>query len=176
MRTVNRIIGAVIALLLAVVGFVAAVEIVAAAAGRDDSVLVNWPSWFDDAVSRPWNDSAVRAVGVVLVLVGLALLLLQLVRRRPRQLRMTPGRTDLIAEVDRRGLERSVRRTTSDLDGIAGTKVRIDRSRLVVRAQSNRRDTTGLDQVVGEHTDERLRTMQLEQPPTVGVGVDRKDA
>jgi len=176
MRAANRIIAAVVALLLAVAGIVAAIEIVAAAGGRNDSVLVNWPGWYDDAIARPWNDSAVRAVGVGLVVAGLALLLLQLVRRPPRQLRMTPGRTDLVAEVDRRSLERSMRRTVSDLDGISRSSARIDRSRLVVRAQSNRRDTTGLDQIVGEHADERLQTMQLEQPPTVGVGVDRRDA
>jgi hypothetical protein len=89
---------------------------------------------------------------------------------------MTPGRTDLVAEVDRRSLQGSVRRTTSDLDGIAKTTVRIDGPRLVVRAQSNRRDTTGLDQIIGGHADERLQMMQLEQPPTVGVAVDRRDS
>jgi len=176
MRAANRIIAALLALLLTVAGFVAAIEIVAAAGGRDDSVLVNWHSWYDDLIARPWDDSAVRAVGVGLVLAGLALLLLQLLRRLPRQLRMTSGRTGLVSEVDRRSLQGSLRRTTEDVDGIARSKVRIDGSRVVVHAKSNRRDTTGLDQIVGERADDRLQTMQLEQPLSVGVGVERRES
>jgi len=78
--------------------------------------------------------------------------------------------------VDRRSLQGSMRRTTEDLDGIARSKVRIDRSRVVLRAKSNRRDTTGLDQIMGDHADDRLQTMELEQPLTVGVGIERRDS
>jgi hypothetical protein len=176
MRAANRVIAAVLALVIAATGLIAAVEIVAAAAGRDDSVLVNWPGWYDDAIVRPWNDGAVRVVGVGLVLAGLALLLLQVLRRPPRQLRMAAGQTGLTAEIDRRSLQKSMRRTTENLDGIARSDVRIDQSRLVVRAKANRRDTTGLDQVVGEHAEGRVQTLQLERPPTVGVDVARKDS
>jgi hypothetical protein len=176
MRPVNRVIAAVLALLLTVAGFLAAIEIVAAAAGRHHSLIVPWHGWYDDAVARQWNDGAVRVVGVVLTIVGVALVLLQLVPRPPRQLRMNAAHTGLTAEVDRRSLQKSLRRTTEQLDGIARSDVRIDRSRLVVRARANRRDTTGLTQVVGEHADSRLQTMDLEQTPTVGVAVTKKDA
>jgi len=175
MRPVNRVIAAVLALLLTVAGFVAAIEIVLAAAGRHHSLVVPWHGWYDDAIARQWNDGAVRVVGVALTVVGLALVLLQLIPHPPRQLRMNAAQTGLTAEVDRRNLQKSMRRTTENLDGIAHSEVRIDRSRLVVRARANRRDTTGLGQVVGEHADERLTTMDLEQTPTVGVAVAGKN-
>ena len=44
---------AVLALLLVVAGFVAAIEIMAAAAGRHDSLIVPWHGWYRDAIAAP---------------------------------------------------------------------------------------------------------------------------
>ena len=168
MRVANRVAAAVLALGLLVGGLLVAVEIVVAGFDRRPWVLPH-DEWYDSARTRAWESAPPRWIFIGLVVAGLLLLLLQLARRRPTTLAMAPGA--LPAEVGRRGLERSLAREATRVDGVASARTRIKNERAEVVASSNRRQTGDLPPRVTQALDRRLGALGLARPPAVQVKV-----
>ena len=78
MRAITRVLAAVVAAALVVVGVVGLIELVLAAAGRDPW-LVPHDEWAADLRQTPWRDDSVVIAGIVLVAIGLLLLVTQLI-------------------------------------------------------------------------------------------------
>jgi hypothetical protein len=150
------------------------VEIVVAAFDRKPWVLPH-DQWYRSARTRSWESAPARWIFIGLVVAGLALLLLQLARRRPAALDLTPAAVP--ADLGRRSLERALVREASRVDGVVGAKVRVDGDKADVVATTNRRGTAELQPRVVEALDRRVGSLGLARPPAVRVKVhSRADA
>lgn len=168
MRIANRVASAVLGLALLVGGLLVAVEIVVAGFDRRPWVLPH-DDWYNSARLRIWEDAPPRWIFIGIVLAGLLLLLLQLARRRPRALAMTPGAVP--ADIGRRSLEKALVREAARIDGIAAAKAKVREDRADVVASSNRRQTGDLGPRVTEALDARMAALGLARPPAVRVKV-----
>ncbi len=173
MRLVNRVLAAVLALALLVGGLLAAAEIVVAGFGRKPW-LVPHDQWYRSARARHWDAAPPRWIFIGLVVAGLALLLLQLARRRPATLDLTPAAVP--ADLGRRSLERSLVREASRVDGVAGARVKVDGSKAEVLATTNRRRTAELQPRVAEAVDRRVGSLGLARIPAVRVRIRSRSA
>jgi hypothetical protein len=167
-RIVNRVLAAVLALALLVGGLIVAVEIVVAGFDRRPWVLPH-DDWYRSARLRTWDSAPPRWIFIGLVAAGLILLFLQVARRRPVALALTPGAVP--ADVGRRSLERSLAREATGVDGIAAAKAKLGKDKGAVVASSNRRQTEELEPVVSEALDRRMAAVGLARPPAVRIKV-----
>ena len=168
MRVANRVLAAVLALALLVGGLIVAVEIVVAGFDRRPWALPH-DDWYRSARLRTWDSAPPRWIFIGLVAAGLLLLGVQLARRRPTALALTPGAVP--ADVGRRSLERSLTREATSVDGIAAAKARVGKEKAAVVASSNRRQTDDLEPVVSQALDRRMAAIGLARPPAVRVKV-----
>lgn len=168
MRIADRVLAAVLGLALLVGGLIVAVEIVIAGFDRQPWVLPH-DQWYRSARLRTWDSAPPRWIFIGLVAAGLALLLLQLARRRPAALALAPGAVP--ADVSRRSVERSLAREAARVDGIAAARTKIGKDRAEVTASSNRRQTGDLEPAVSAAVDRRLAAIGVARPPAVRVKV-----
>ncbi|MGI8807487.1 MAG: DUF6286 domain-containing protein [Acidimicrobiales bacterium] len=168
MRVANRVVAAVLALGLFVVGLLVAVEIVVAGFDRRPWVLPH-DDWYTSARLRAWDSAPPRWIFIGLVAAGLALLVGQLARRRPTSLALSPGAVP--ADLGRRSLERSLVREATRVDGVSAAKAKVGEDRAEVVASSNRRQTDDLGPLVTQALDRRMSTLGLARPPAVRVKV-----
>lgn len=168
MRVANRIIAAVLALGLLVGGLLVAVEIVVAGFDRRPWVLPH-DEWYRSARLRAWDSAPPRWIFIGLVIAGLLLLVLQLARRRPTALALTPGAVP--ADLGRRSLEKALVREAGRVDGIAAAKAKVREDRADVVASTNRRQPGDLGPRVAQALDRRMAAMGLARPPAVKVKV-----
>ena len=168
MRVANRVVSAVLALALLVGGLLVAVEIVVAGFDRRPWVLPH-DRWYTSARLRSWDSAPPRWIFIGLVVAGLLLLLLQLARRRPTALALTPGA--IPADLGRRSLEKALVREANRVDGVAAAKAKVRQDRADVVASSNRRQTADLQPAVTSALDRRIGARGLARPPEIRVKV-----
>ena len=173
MRIANRVLAAVLALALLVGGLIVAVEIVVAGFDRRPWVLPH-DDWYRSARQRTWESAPPRWIFIGLIAAALVLLFVQLARRRPTVLPLTPGAVP--ADLGRRSLERSLVREARSVDGIAAAKAKIGKEKAEVVASSNRRQTDDLEPAVSQALDRRMAAIGLARPPAVRTKVQgRRD-
>ena len=168
MRIANRVLAAVLALALLVGGLIVAVEIVVAGFDRRPWVLPH-DDWYRSARLRTWDSAPPRWIFIGLIAAGLVLLFVQLARRRPPVLALTPGAVP--ADIGRRSVERSLAREARNIDGIAAAKAKIVKEKAEVVANSNRRQTDDLEPVLSHALDRRMAAIGLARPPAVRIKV-----
>jgi len=167
-RVANRVLAAMVALGLVVGGLLVAVEIVVAGFNRRPWVVPH-DRWYTSARLRSWEAGPPRWIFIGLVAAGLAMLIAQMVRRRPATLALAPGAVP--ADLGRRSLEKALVREASTIDGVSGARAKISRDMAEVVANSTRRQTDDLGPLVTQALDRRLSTMGLARPPAVRVKV-----
>ena len=174
MRVANRLLAGVVALGLLAAGLLTAVEVVTGAV-RGRPLVVPWDDWYDDARRDAWSTREARAVLLVLLAVGLAFLVLQLLRRGPQSLaRPAPdGASTATVEVNTRSLERALTRRVTSIDGVERASVAISHQRASIRVRTARRDPGGLEASARRVVEERLRSLGLTTPTEVVVRVRR---
>jgi len=172
-RILSRLIALALALGLVVGAVLVAVEIVVAELGREPWVIP-YDRWYQSARTNDWSSPSTRRLALVLVVAGLILLLLQLARRRPTALSMETAASTHSADLNRRGIERSLVRAVSRVDGVASAKAKISRSRTRVTASSNRRLPGDLEARVTQAAEKRLAALQLASPPALSVRLDSR--
>ena len=175
MRIVSRLIAVAVALALAVGGVLVAVEIVIAEIPRDPLVIPH-DRWYQSARTNAWSSATARQISIGLVAAGLALLLLQLARRRPTVLAMEAGPSGHPAALNRRGIERSLVRAVSRVDGVGSAKAKISGKRTRVTASSSRRLPGDLEARVTRAAEQRLAELRLASPPPLSVSLQNPQA
>jgi hypothetical protein len=168
LRILSRLIALALALSLVVGGILVAVEIVFAELGRDP-LVIPYDQWYRSARVNAWSSSSTKQLALVLAVAGLLLLLLQLGRRRPTALPMEKGASVHSADLNRRGIERSLERAVNRVDGVASAKAKITRSRTRITASSNRRLPGDLEARVKQAAEQRLAALKLAGPPALSV-------
>jgi len=167
-RVVNRVLAAVLALGLLVGGLLVAVEIVVAGFDRSPWVVPH-DRWYSSARLRSWEAGPPRWIFIGLVATGLALLIAQVVRRRPATLALAPGAAP--ADLGRRSLEKALVREASTIDGVSGARAKVSGDTVDVVASSARRQTDDLGPLITQVLDRRLSMMGLARTPAVRVKV-----
>jgi len=173
-RTVTRLVSALLALALLVGGLLAALEIAAAGLGREDDLVVDWRDWRQDLLDTPWEDYVVRLVLAAMVAVGLLLLFLLLARRRPTAVRLSDRVAGSAADLDRGGLERFLAARLDRVDGVGSAGVRIRGGRARVTAVTPARDTAPVESALRSATDAALGELGLATSLPVRVAVSSR--
>ena len=142
----SRLLSALCALALVAGGALIVVEVVANWTGNGFLILpTDWP---DQLRSTGWDERIVRNSLLVAAAIGVLLLLVALWRRPP----LTVDTNEDGMEVERRALELALRRRLDGLDGVAGSRVRVDKHRIRARVDTSRRLSP--DSIRGRATDE----------------------
>jgi len=133
MTVVNRILAALLALMLLMGGLLAASEIVLAHLGRPPWLVPysRWSVWLGE---RSPTDALIRAAMAALVVVGLLLMLTALRRGKPRHLVLPSNIEGVQVTASRRGIERSLAEAASRISRVRSVTVRAGRRRVKVRA------------------------------------------
>ena len=169
-RTTNRIVSALLAIALLVGGLVVAVEVVLAALDKG-SWLLPHEDWARSARETVFTDRSARLLFLLLAAIGLALLLLELARRRPPALPMAERDSAIDADLDRRGIERWLSTRLATVEGVTGTKAKITRRTVEVSAQTPQRETTDVQRRLEAAAQENLDQLDLAQPLTARAKV-----
>ncbi|HZB72854.1 MAG TPA: DUF6286 domain-containing protein [Acidimicrobiales bacterium] len=174
MRTVTRLVSALLALALLVGGLLAALEIAAAGLGREDHLVVPWRDWRQDLLDTPWEDFTVRVVLAALLAVGVLLLFLLLARRRPTAVPLADRVAGSAADLDRGGLERFLAARVSRVDGVGGASVKVRGGKARVTAVTPARDTAPVESSLRGAADTALGELGLASSLPVRVSVSSR--
>lgn len=169
-RTTNRIVSALLAIALLVGGIVVAVEVVLAALDKGHWLLPH-EDWARSARETVFTDRSARLLFLLIAAIGLALLLLELVRRRPPALPMADRDGGVESDLDRRGIERWLSTRLSTVEGVTGPKAKITRRTVEVSAQTPQRETTDVQRRLEAAAQENLDQLDLAQPLTARAKV-----
>jgi len=175
MRTVNRLIAAVLALGLIAAGLLSVAEVVLAALGLAP-LVVPYESWLDTARGSAYGDRWVIVAAIALVALGLVLIALQLLRRPPLSYSLLNKHDGAEAQIDRRSLEQVAARAARDVDGVQKARCRATRSRLAVNATTGRDEIIGLDDKIRAAVEDRLQALEPARAITVAVKVQSPSA
>lgn len=159
----TRVLSALASLALICVGSLVVVEVVAAALEADPVLLPS--DYADRAAGLAWDDRSVVTALAAIAGVGVVALLVGVWRRAPLTIPVE-GRSGVA--IERRGLEGSLSRRLTDLDGVSGARVRAGRRRLRVRVDSRRRVAPeGAHEAVRAVLDRELADQRLDLRPSV---------
>ena len=137
MRTTNRVLAVATALALAGGGLLVAAEIAWAALGNGP-LLIPYNDWYATARADHWDSSGPRSLFLILLLAGAVVVVLQLLRARPRSVSIQSRRGR--AGVSRRTLEQAVARRVEAQGGIISARANIDRRRARIVAAARGAD------------------------------------
>ncbi|MGN2641731.1 DUF6286 domain-containing protein [Nocardia takedensis] len=132
---------------LALLGLSVAVGVSLAQRLLDTSQYLSYDTVATELHARTWSDPLVLIVGIVVAVLGAALLVAALWPGRPAVLPLADG-DDLRAGVSRGGLRTALRNAASTVDGVESPRVGVRRKVVTVRGDAWRSDTDGVaDQV-----------------------------
>jgi hypothetical protein len=172
----NRVLGLLLGLSLVAVGVLAVIEPVIAALGRP-GWLVERQRW--DGVFRQltWEDPGLVLTAVVLVLVGLALLTVQLWPALPAALHVERRDPDRLVAIEGGGVQELLRRRAADDEDVLGAKARLRRRRvrITVRVPPDA-DRKAVRARVRQAARSHIQALQLDKPlrPRVRVRRDKR--
>jgi len=176
MRHGNRVMAALLSLVLVVTGVLLIIEVIADRLSHRLSV-VDWHPAYGWAKHTTWNAGSVRVTCVVLILLGLVLLIAELKPARVSRLAADPaqaGAADIDTAYTRRGLAAAVRSAVTGVDGVRGASVKVKRRRVAVAATvagQNRAAARSLRDPISDAVGQRLRSLKLRREPSVSVRV-----
>jgi len=160
-NTINRLLAALLALVLVLGGLLVAVEIVLARIGQPYWFIPRqqWGSWL---TRQTWDAAPVRFILAAMVLVGLLLLLAALRRGRPRLLPVACDSPGVQVDVVRRGAERAVVAATRRTSGVSSASASIGRRKATVKAKTISRSTGDIQQEALAAVTARLADLGLD--------------
>lgn len=173
MAVINRLLGLLVGLALLAGGLLLIVETALAAAGRA-GLLADRNVLEDAARQLQWDDRNVVVVAAIVAVAALAVALLQLWPARARTIAMSPHGTDRRDAIDRKGLEKLLRRAGAEDHDVLGADVAVRRrkAKVKVRAPADA-DAGAVRTRVAEQLRARLDALQLEKPMSPRVTVKR---
>lgn len=172
MKLANRLLSVLLALALLVLGVLVLVEIVwTIGFGGGREVLLPYPAAADYLAQQSWDSRPVRAICVALVLVGLALVLLELRRRRPGLLALASSGGPITSGADRRSVEKAAAAAATDVEGIRSARASISRRRIRIAADAGVHDDRGLAESLTAHLTSWIDGLGLAEAPELSVTV-----
>lgn len=167
MRTLNRLVAALVGLLLLAGGLALALEIaLTSALGRRQ--LIPYDTWTRWARHHSWNDPVVIWTEAGALLAGVLLLLLTVRRRAPLAV---PGATrrDMTVGFARRPLEQAVGRLAERSAAVESVHVRMHKHKAEINGASLATDLDATGEVLRTRVAAGLERLPLASVPTVDV-------
>jgi hypothetical protein len=174
-RITNRVIAAVAAIMLTAVGTVIVVEVFVAQILKRSPWIVPYDQWLDSARANTWAGSdTVLQLGVGLTAGGIAVVLFELIRRRPTGLSVAVD-PDLRVQVQRRSLEHSFARAAERVDAVRSARVKLRKDVLQVDVTTARREAATIEADVTMAVIAALHRIHPTPEPSVRVKVTRRE-
>lgn len=176
MRLVNRPLAFILAAALAVAAALVIIEVVAFAV-QHAPLVVPWATWYRWAGRTRWDQLVIQVWSAVLMVIGAAILILELKPSRVTRLRLRSPDEATDAAVTRRGLAGSLRAAATGIDGISAAAVTVRRSRASVIATAAARGRPAADalrQPVTQALQDLLDGLDLRHPPRLTVRVNTR--
>ena len=176
MRLINRVLAALLALAVIVVGALVVIEVVVHWF-TDKPAIVHWHDSYSWAERTRWNQGSVRVTAIALLVVGLLLLAAELRRAKVSRLAADPDQTNttgIDTAYTRRGAAAAVRSVVMDVDGVRSAKVAVGRRKVTVDAVAGVRDKATAQTFkapIKAAAQQRLDSLKLKSAPSVSVNV-----
>ncbi len=176
MRLVNRPLAFILAAALAVASIFVIIEVIAFAA-QHSPVVLPLTTWYRWAGRTRWDQLVIQLWSGILIVIGLAVLALELKPPRVTRLRLRSFHDATDAALTRRGLAGALRTAATGIDGISAAAVTVRRHRASVTATSVARGRAGADalrQPVTQALQDQLDSLDLRHPPDLSVRVNTR--
>lgn len=171
MRIANRLLAAVLAVVLGGAAVVLIIEVIAHATGSGP-VVAPWNRVGQWADTTPWQATALLVGGIVAAIAGLVLLFAELRPARAGRLPATSGVDGVNTGYTRRGVIGAVSSAANSVDGVASTSVTLGRRSVRVAATSvagTLEAANALSEPVTAAVTTQLQRLRLADPPRVSV-------
>jgi hypothetical protein len=169
-RFLLRLLSPLLGLVVAAVGVLTLIEVVTAwVAPASSPLVVPWPDWQAALTSATWSSGTVRAIAVVVAVVGLLVLLVGLVARR-HDVRLTDPVPEVTVTTSPRSLARAVGHEVRSHSDVVSASVVASSKKVVVKAGT----LDAPDEVrtaVRERIDTLFTRLPLARRPRVSVSV-----
>jgi hypothetical protein len=177
MRVVLRVVAPLLGILLAAVGVLVVIEVVAAWAlpGSEGGLLVPWPAWGAVLADLTWDESLVRNVAIGVGVVGLLLVIVGLAARRA-DVRLVAPSAEMTVTTSPRVLARLVGTRVRACEDVLSASVTASARRVAVAACPWPDAPDDLRETVVGRVEELLDELPLRRRPRVAVSMqDRED-
>ena len=137
-------------------------------------VVLHWTTWYRWAGKTRWDQLVIRVWSAVLIVIGAAILAVELKPRRVTRLPLHSENDATDAAVTRRGLAGTLRAAATGVDGVSAAAETVRRRRARVSATAaarGRAATEALRQPVTQVLQDRLDGLDLRQPPRLKMRV-----
>lgn len=170
MRLLLRVLAPLLALLLAVAGLALVVETVTAwVAPASSPLVVPWPAWRTAIEGLTWQSGSVRAVAIVVGVVGLFVLILGLVARRHDVFLADPV-PEVTVTTSPRSLARAVGHEVRSHDDVVSASVVASSSKITVKA-ATLDPAEEVRAAIRDRVTEMLVRLPLARRPRIAVSV-----
>ncbi|TWF79718.1 hypothetical protein FHX44_115652 [Pseudonocardia hierapolitana] len=176
MRVLLRVLAPLLGLAVALVGVLVLLEVVAASVRPDDGdgLVVPWPDWYATLGRTAWSDVPVPGIAIGAAVLGLLLVLVGLLARRP-DIAVEGPAPEITVTTSPRVLARLVGRRVRAADEVAAASVTASRRRVSVAAEAWNDAGPALADRVRTRVEDLLDEVPLRRRPRVTVTVqDRK--
>lgn len=176
MRVLLRVLAPLLGLAVALVGVLVLLEVVAASVRPDDGdgLVVPWPDWYATLGRTAWSDTPVPGIAIGAAVLGLLLVLVGLLARRP-DIAVDGPAPEITVTTSPRVLARLVGRRVRAAEDVAAASVTASRRRVSVAAEAWNDADPGLADRVRARVEGLLDDVPLHHRPRVTVTVqDRK--
>ena len=176
MRLVNRPLAFILAAALAAAAVIVIIEVITAAV-HHGPLLLHWTTWYQWASRTRWDQLVIQVWSAILIVIGAAILALELKPRRVTRLPLRSENDATDAAVTRRGLAGTLRAAATGVDGVSAAAVTVRRRRARVTATAaarGRTATEALRQPVTRALQDRLDGLDLRHPPHLRVRVNSR--
>lgn len=174
MRAINRIVAALVALVLLAASVITVVEIALAALGKSPWI-VNHTTLANDLHHRVWQDGWVRFAGASAVIVGLLLLYVAFRRGAPTDLPLQTDEPGVTLTVTRKSLESYAAGIAESETGVDSASVKARKAHVTVTASTMLRDPGDLEQRVQAAVAAHLGNLHLAHPVNTAVSIRNRE-
>ncbi len=163
MRTVDRVLAVLVALLLIALAVLIPIEVIRALAGGEGWLVLPYPPVAEFFRENSWSSGWVITISAGVAGLGLVLVVAEL-WRRPGLFTMTTRSETVAAGISRRSLARALAQAATDVPGITRASAVVRRRRAVVDATTLLRDPGDLADRAQERVERLLDSLALARP------------
>jgi hypothetical protein len=175
-RAVLRVLAPLLGILLATVGVLVVIEVVAewVLPDHEGGLLVPWPDWGALLAGLTWSDNLVRGTAIGVGVVGLLMVLIALTARRG-DLRLVAPSDDMTVTTSPRVLARLVGTRVRASDDVLSASVTASARRVAVTARAWNDAPEELRATLVERVQDLLAELPLRRTPRVAVSVQERE-
>ena len=176
MRAVLRVLAPLLGIVLATVGVLVVIEVVAAwvLPEQEGGLLVPWPEWGAVLAGLSWSDTLARGSAIGVGVVGLLMVLVALTARRA-DLRLVAPSDDMTVTTSPRVLARLVGTRVRASDDVLSASVTASERRVAVTARAWDDAPDELRETLVERVQDLLTELPLRRTPRVAVSVQERE-